>query len=456
MGRICKYQYTHFIYPFVVEEKKYDKFLERIISDKKNWNVKLYDANADYDVYSFFLPYIKKFLFQPLFWKTEDRKNFKKYDIKKKMSFLKKMPCITFDYNLKNIKVGNVNTNGEEISFDISSIRLIVFEPGICFIDFKTEIEVYEKYINFDNILDFNYIFKEITPRGDTKIQFNKIRANKIDDIKSIASFIKRITDGYETEDIDRIYYDRMFTYSYVCLDKDEWNKPEDFKMLENDFYKLQYVQEGKSESLFNTECEKLLENRYSRWQYSMFGFSRESGVVMVSEVEKYNITKLPHDFEKVYIYMVLLGLYQRISLINFSQELLKSSQQRVKNMQHKLTKFVHFTWFSQITNSEHGTDLWKKWQQAFGLNELFEEVHKEYQEYYDEIVAERQNGINTVLMIVYIVSAVFAGLAVFAEQIQFQGTWMEPFLYISLIIAILSYPAYLVYKLFRRVKKVR
>ena len=455
MGRTCKYQYTHFIYPFVVDEKKYDKFLKKILEDNKNWSIKLHDQNGDYDVYSFFLPYIKKFLFQPLFWSNKEKKDFKKYDLKKQMSIVRNMRCITFDYNIKNIKVGNVNTYDNEISFDISSIRLIIFEPGICFLDFKTEVSVYDKYIDFNDILDFNYIFKEITPRGDNKIKFSKIRANKIDNIKSIADFIKKLTIGYETEDIDRIYYDRMFTYSYVCLDQSEWEKPEDFAKVENDFYKLQYVQEGKSESLFNPECTKLMENRYSRWQYSMFGFSRQSGVVLVSEKEKYNITKLPHDFEKVYIYMVLLGLYQRISLLNFSQELLKSNQQKVKNMQHKLTKFVNFTWFSQITNSEHGTDLWKRWQQAFGLNELLDEVHKEYQEYYDEIVAERQNGINTVLMIIYIVSAIFAALAVFEDVIQIQGTWMEPFLYVSLIVAVISYPAYLVYKLIRRTRKV-
>ncbi len=242
-----------------------------------------------------------------------------------------------------------------------------------------------------------------------------------------------------------------MFTYSYVCLDESEWNKEEDFLDLENDFYRFQYVSESNSQSKFNNECTRLIDNRYSRWQYSMFGFSNESGVVLVSEKENYNITKLPHYFEKVYIYMVLLALYQRIRLLNFSQELLISSKSRVTRMQNRLTEFVHCSWFSQITNSEHGTDIWRKWQESFCLPELFEEVHKEYQEYYEEIVSEGQNGINVVLMIVYILSTIFAGISIVLNNIDISGTWMEPALFSSLLVAILCYPCYLIYKFINR-----
>ena len=242
-----------------------------------------------------------------------------------------------------------------------------------------------------------------------------------------------------------------MFTYSYVCLDESEWSNENDFKDIENDFYRLQYVCESSSQGKYNNECKRLIENRYSRFQYSMFGFSNESGVVLVSEKENYNITKLPHYFDKVYIYMVLLALYQRIRLLNFSQALLNSSKSRVTIMQNRLTEFVHFSWFSQITNSEHGADIWKKWQEAFGLTELFEEVHKEYQEYYDDIVSEGQNGINVVLMIVYILSTIFAGISIIVNNIDISGTWMETGLFIALLIAILCYPCYLIYKFINR-----
>lgn len=452
MGRVCKYQYTHFIYPFVVESKKYDDFLKMILKDQKNWSLKMYDPQADYDVCSFFLPYMKNFLFKTLYWSKNEQKAFKNYTLKQKYNKLKKIPCLNFEYNLGKIKTGNVTIKDEEnINFDISRIRLIIFEPGICFLDIKTEIDTYGKYIDFDTILDFNFGFRELTPRGDTKVSVNKLKANNIDNIKSISSFIESVTNGYETNNVDKLYYNKMFTYSYVCLDESEWKDEMDFKNIENDFYRFQYVVESSSQSKFNTECEKLIKNRYSRWQYSMFGFSNESGVVLVSEKEKYNITKMPHYFDNVYIYMMILGLYQRIRLLNFSQELLISSKSRVSRMQNRLTEFVHFSWFSQITNSEHGEDIWKKWQEALDLHELFEEVHKEYQEYCESLVSEGQNGINVVLMIVYIISTIFAGISVVGNNIDIKGTWMETGLFFALIMAILCYPCYLVYKFINR-----
>ena len=455
MGRVCKYQYTHFIYPFVIETKKYNNFLMRIIGDEKNWNLKIYDQQADYDVCSFFLPYMKNFLFQTLTWSKQEEKLYKNGNVVQKFNKVKNISCLTFEYNLGKIKTGNVTIKDEEdINFDISQIRLVIFEPGICFLDIKTEIDTHGKYIDFDTILDFNFGFRELTPRGNSKVSLKKLKANNIDNIKDISSFISAITKGFETNDRDKLYYDKMFTYSYVCLDESEWNTEEDFKDLENDFYKFQYVSESSSQGKFNNECQRLIENRYSRWQYSMFGFSNESGVVLVSEKENYNITKLPHYFEKVYIYMVLLVLYQRIRLLNFSQALLNNSKSGVTKLQNRLIEFVHFSWFSQITNSEHGLDMWKKWREAFGLPELFEEVHKEYEEYYESIVSEGQNGINVVLMIVYIISTIFAGLSVLMNTIDISGTWMQTALFIAILVAILCYPIYLIAKFFNRKKR--
>lgn len=97
---------------------------------------------------------------------------------------------------------------------------------------------------------------------------------------------------------------------------------------------------------------------------------------------------------------MVLIALYQRISLINFSQNLMRQDKTAVKKLKKNLTQFTNSSWFGQITNSEHGMDIWKLWQKAFGLPELYDEVHKEYLEYYDYVVSNNQSRISMILMI--------------------------------------------------------
>jgi hypothetical protein len=445
MSLKAKYHYTHFIYPFVVESNKYNDFLLNIIKQEKNWKLKIHEQKEDDELYNFYLPYMRKFLFPTLFWNNDYLKQFKTMSDSKKAHILKKLSCLTFNFNLDTIKTGTINNRKYGmIDFDITDIKLISFEPGICFLDIKAEIVDSIDNVDFDKILDFNSMFRDITPKNDNRNGLN-IKARKIDNINDISIFIKSIIAGFETDDLEKIYYDKMFTYSYACIEKESWNKPEDLDNIINDFYKFQYVVDSKSSALFNPKCDKLDSNTYSRWLYSLFGFSRESGVVFVSEQEKYNITKMPYNYEKNYLYMLLLAFYQRISLINFSQDLLKKDKTMIQKLKKNLTKFTHFSWFSQITNSEHGMDIWKRWQTAFELPELYEEVHKEYIEYYDFIVASGQDKINMILIILYTASVIFAGLSIVVQLYNVKGTWVEPAIIYGLILTALSYPIYVV-----------
>lgn len=436
----AKYQYTHFIYPFVVENDKYVEFIDSILKRTKEWSLVLHEYRSDEESYDFFLPYMRKFLFPTLFWNVNEIKKFKKSGSFRKSLSLSKLSCITLKYNLSRIKKGIItDIQGKNINFDISDIRLICFEPGICFFDIKTQIDEKDELIDFDKVLDFNHYFREYTPH----LRKSSIDAKIVENIKSIniPKFIKDITSNYEIKSLDKKYYDKMFTYSYVCVDG--WEKDSDFDKMKNDFYKFQYVMHSQSSAIFNKECDKLADNAYSRWQYSMFGFSKESGVVFVSDKEKYNITRMPYNFEKRYLYMVLIALYQRISLINFSQDLMKQDKTLIKKLKKNLTRFTNSSWFGQITNSEHGMDIWESWQKAFGLHELYDEVHKEYLEYYDFVVSNGQSRISSILMIFYIVNITFSGLQMVDDKISTNG--IHTYIILAMIFCALSYPVYLV-----------
>lgn len=443
----ARYQYTHFIYPFLIERNKYSGFLHNLINQDKHWKLKIHEQKEDEETYNFFLPYMRKFLFPTLFWSNDFIKNYKTMSNTSKANVLKKASCVTFDYNLDKFKVGTVSKKRYGvIDFDIISIKMICFEPGVCFLDIKTEVEDEGENVDFDKILDFNNMFREVSPRGEGKGKLN-IKAKGIDNVNDITIFIKSIISGYESEDIEKIYYDKMFTYSYVCLDKEDWNEETNFENLKNDFYKFQYVVDSKSSAIFNTNCAKLEENTYSRWKYSMFGFSRESGVVLVSEKEKYNITRMPYNFEKSYFYMLLIAFYQRMCLINFLQDILKKDKTMISKLNSELTKFTHFSWFSQITNSEHGMDIWKRWQKAFELFELYDEVHKEYVEYYNTLVTSGQSKINIILLLMYMVSILFAGLQILIPMYNIENSILQPLLIAIITIVTVSYPAYAIIK---------
>ncbi len=441
----AKYQYTHFIYPFVVEEGKYFNFIKSLVCKEKDWKLKIHNYYEDKQSYDFFLPYMRKFLFPTLFWDKNMERKYKIMNEQKKAINVASLSCTTFEYRLESIKTGDIVYGKQAgiIHFDISEIKLFCFKSGICFLDIRAEVDNNEGLIDFNQILDFNFSFRNLTPRAvSNKNNVSELKGKNIDKIEDIALLIKSIIDGFETDDVEKIYYDKMFTYSYVCVDG--WNVVDDFNKYKNDFLKFQYVMSTKSSAIFNDDNQKLKDNIYSMWNYSMFGFTVESGVVFVSDKEKYNITKMPYNFEKKYFYVLLLALYQRISLINFSQDLLKTDRNTARRLNRRFTQFTHFSWFSQITNSENGMNIWEKWQKAFKLQQLFDEVHKQYIEYYDLIRVSNQEKFNIVLMFTYMVNISFSGISLLASIFDFRYYWLRPIIIILMIVGILSYPLYI------------
>ena len=102
----AKYQYTHFIYPFVIESDKYAYFIESILKKTKEWNLILHQYKSDEESYDFFLPYMRKFLFPTLFWNKDYIQKFNKQGVFRKSLELSKLSSITFKYNMSRIRKG--------------------------------------------------------------------------------------------------------------------------------------------------------------------------------------------------------------------------------------------------------------------------------------------------------------------------------------------------------------
>ncbi len=106
-----KYQYTHFIYPFVVEDKDYNAFIASILKQDKKWNLNIHSYEKDKESYDFFLPYMKRFLFPTLFWNKQYEKQFLNMNFNKKVLIASRLSCVTFEYQLSNIKTGSIKAS---------------------------------------------------------------------------------------------------------------------------------------------------------------------------------------------------------------------------------------------------------------------------------------------------------------------------------------------------------
>ena len=72
-----KYQYTYFIKPFLIKENKYKKYLLSLLKNEK-FNLKFFEKERDLNIYSYFLPEVRDYIF-PTF--SYDKQKIKEFEV---------------------------------------------------------------------------------------------------------------------------------------------------------------------------------------------------------------------------------------------------------------------------------------------------------------------------------------------------------------------------------------
>ena len=94
------YQYTYFIHPFVVAENKYQKYILSLIKDKR-FTLKVFQKNKDIDLYSYFSPKTREYLFSSFSHSGAKLEKLEELPEDTKSAILSKYPCTIFEYKLK-------------------------------------------------------------------------------------------------------------------------------------------------------------------------------------------------------------------------------------------------------------------------------------------------------------------------------------------------------------------
>lgn len=394
-----RYQTSYFIYPYVIKEENYSKYIMRMLN-KKEINLKFFNKKKDMDLYAYFLPEIIRYAFCSFGIYEDDRKKIEEMSMRVKTKILTEFPCINFEYDLKHdtqAKVGEDNG----IFFKIQKIEIMCFNTGICFMILKTNIEESDK---FEDLLDFNYKFKDINSELNSLKTYENIRLqnNTFGDIKKLPELIKEITGDMEETKKTNIDINKFLVYSYVCLDQEYWSNEEDFKKLENEFYKYANILPSTFNSRFENQQLKIVD----LGQYIKVGITKAGMNMITSSINTFNYTKLPSDHENQYLYTYILSLYKSIYLKKLQKELREKSN--LENAKEKFKKFTTELWSLEMTNDDNGNLLANKIEETIELSKVYELVKNDYDVGYKNQKIEKNITLNRVLIGVLVVSLVF------------------------------------------------
>ena len=408
-----------FIFPFKIEnikenavtyysfKKKTDlDLVNSIIKENGEWMLETYsDLFSSYDEKKIDLSYNTK-----LYFYESVRNAIFTYFNKDDPESLSDEIILNYNYKINEDPKYHIKTFDKEYILDIKKIGLKIFETGVGVLSFF--LDNYNEEYDKDDILKINALgrnvylpFIEAKEAGEipeyieitglngknTKEDFefgekyskDTIKlSNIITDILGFGSF------GSKIEILPLIDH-RMFVMS-VNNELGYFNKYENVsdldEVINNDeyLYKFIFIDSGKLKCQNKKMLNKSLkESTYKRWidKKSVFGISRYSFVLLKEDNQ---MDALNNHMETLYFEMVALVLAQRVSLLNFSDEISRISRldekdsKRILNLYQNYLQFSNRMFFRQVSAQEQGIELYNTLFSKSDILLLIEDLNKE------------------------------------------------------------------------------
>ena len=371
-----KYQYTYFIYPYIIDENNYTNYMYKLLKNKK-CKLKIFEQEKYPGMYNYFLPRIQEYMF----WTFDLRKNrikeLQSMNVRTKAAILSKYHCNIFEYELtKDMQAKVGEKNG--IFFDIEKIELVCFNSGICFLLLKT---ILPQVSSFSDVLNFNYKFREINSENNHLKDYEniKLQTGRFKDTKDLTEFIKEIAgNNIEAKKIN-VQTDKFITYSYTCIDQSTWNE----ETVAKEFAKyVNIYPESKQDT------DKRVDRSIELDKFTRCGFSNSSMVLLTTDVNIENYTKILYKFENEYLYTYILNLYKKIYLKKINYEL--SKKKKIELVKNKFIDFASDIWIEEVTNDDYGQIIDKKIKEALKTEETFIKLKSKYDVLYKDYNLEK------------------------------------------------------------------
>ena len=393
-----KYQYTYFIYPFAIKESKYTRYLLRLLKDE-NCKLRIFRKDKDLDIYSYFTHRVRNYMFNSFNWNKAKLMKLDELPLETKAAILAKNPCTIFEYTInKDIQGKTDERNG--IFFKIPKIEIICFNTGICFLSIKTNIEESNK---FADLLNFNYKFRDINQEFSNLNNYDNIRVQTdcFEDVKLFKQFIQELT-GTVTESIKlEIDTERFFTYSYVCIEQEDWNNTNEFDRIRSTYMKFSNILPNDNHTSFEKDEMKLI----SKWKYAKLGITKQGVTLFSSSCDINNYTVFPQEFQEQYLYTYILALYTGIYLRKINIEFRQGTN--INKTRKEFIKFTQNLWINEVTFEDTGALYNQYLKDVLELKTLYFDTKNKYDILYKEMNIERTAKNNVFITILLLITLI-------------------------------------------------
>ena len=268
------------------------------------------------------------------------------------------------------------------------------------FLCIKTNIEESD---SFSDVLNFNYKFRDINQEFANMNNYDNIRVQTdcFADVQYLKEFIQNLT-GPSTEamklDIDT---ERFLTYSYVCIDQENWNNTNEFENICGNYMKFLNILPNDNSVNYSKEDAKVI----SKWKYAKLGVTKQGVTLFASSCDINNFTVFPHEFEQQYLYTYILALYTDIYLKKINLEFRQSL--KIQKTRKEFIKFTQSLWINEVTADDTGSTFYQYLKDILEVGVLYEDTKNKYDVLYKEMNIEKTAKNNVAIIAILVVTLV-------------------------------------------------
>ena len=392
-----KYQYTYFIHTYLINKPRYKRYLGTLLKDER-FKLKIFSRETDLEIYSYFLPKIRSFLFKTFDFNETKIEKLQEMPFDTKIAILSEYPCLTFEYDIKKDIQGKT-IDRSSIFFKIEKVGIICFNTGICFMYLKTKVEESNR---FGDILDFNYKFRDINQEVN-KYDNIKVQSDCFEDIKEIKQFISEITGpNFDALKLN-LNVERFYTYGYECVEQRDWNEETKFDDISEEFLKyINVLPHDSSTNIVDNNSVKII----SKEKFSKLGISKMGINLFSSDIDVNNYTVLPSEYENQYFYTYILSLYLKVYLKKMNYDYGKGKN--LKKTRSEFIEFIKNLWIQEVTSEDFGSLLYQELKVVLGIERLYNKVKNKYDILYKELKFSRTEKTTIFISVILVITLMF------------------------------------------------
>ena len=170
---------------------------------------------------------------------------------------------------------------------------------------------------------------------------------------------------------------------------------------MEKELYKFAQVERADNLVDSNSNGIKQKMTIVEKSKYEIYGCSNIATILLTADINSENYTKLPHIFERQYLYNYIYELYKKITLKKINNEFKQNG--KFKDTKQKFIDFTQKVWIEETTNDNTGSMLEEEWGTILKTGEVYNQVKAKYDVLYKNSNIEKTAKTNKLIVAILI-----------------------------------------------------